>query len=290
MKRKKWMAFLLVLVLCFASVPMSKISVDAASSKYWIAVNKQANVATVYQKKDGNWVPIKAMLISCGGGKTPSGTYHTTEKLRWHELVEQTYGQYCTRIVGHILFHSVWYHYNYNKQSMDVNEFNKLGKTASHGCVRLSVKDSKWIYDHCSIGTKVTIYKNSDPGPLGKPAPYKMPASAGKKNWDPTDKSDKNPYYQTCPVLSQKVKNIAYGDNNYKTTKSLVKAKQKNGKSLKSLKVSVKKYKKASKKYIKATYSNTVPGKYMITYKATGSKGVSLTKTFLFKVAKAKEN
>ena len=34
----------------------------------------------------------------------------------------------------------------------------KLGSKASHGCVRLSVEDAKWIYNHCPAGTTITVY------------------------------------------------------------------------------------------------------------------------------------
>ena len=34
------------------------------------------------------------------------------------------------------------------------------------------------------VGTKITIYNSSDPGPLGKPALQKIP---GSQTWDPTD-------------------------------------------------------------------------------------------------------
>lgn len=94
-----------------------------------------------------------------------------------------SYGQYCTRIVGGVLFHSVA-GYNMTSYNLKASDYNKLGSPASHGCVRLCVRDAKWIYDNCSSGTMVTIYDSSDPGPLGKPATIKIPAS---QNWDPTD-------------------------------------------------------------------------------------------------------
>jgi hypothetical protein len=288
MKLKRVFAGFLILVMCLSCVNLQTVETQASTGTYWIKVNKQANVATVYQKKNGDWVAIKAMLTSCGGKNTTSGTFNTKAKYRWHTLMGPSYGQYCTRIVGGILFHSVWYYTNGNKKSQAVKEFNKLGSTASHGCVRLSTEDAKWIYDHCSVGTKVTIYSSSNPGPLGKPAAYKMPSSAGKTNWDPTDVSSNNPYYQALPILSQKVTNVQYGDSAYSTAKKLVKATQKNGKKIKSLTVTVKKYNSSKKKYVSASYSNKSEGKYQIKYKLVSSKGVSITKTFNFTVQDTK--
>ena len=87
-----------------------------------------------------------------------------------------SYGQYCSRIHGGILFHSVWYYRNGDPSSMSAKEYNKLGTTASHGCVRLMVADAKWIYDNVPSGSKVIIYNSSNPGPLGKPKALKISA------------------------------------------------------------------------------------------------------------------
>lgn len=283
---KSLFCFLLVFMMAFGSIQVSApTDTKAASGTYWLKVNKKANVVTVYQKSGGKWKPIKAMLCSCGGKNTTSGTHYTKAKYRWHTLMGPSYGQYCTRIVGGVLFHSVWYYNNGSRTSQAVKEFNKLGKTASHGCVRLSVEDSKWIYDHCSIGTKVTVYSSSKAGPLGKPAGYKMPSSAGSRNWDPTDASDSNKYYQGLPSLEKKTATVTFGDSKYDTAKALVTAKQKNGKAYKSLTITVKK-KNSKKKFVSAKYSNKSTGTYKITYKLVGSSGVSLTKTFEFKVTK----
>lgn len=37
---------------------------------------------------------------------------------------------------------------------------NKFGQPMSHGCVNMTIPDSKWIYDWVSIGTPVETYKN----------------------------------------------------------------------------------------------------------------------------------
>lgn len=288
MRLKRLIAAFLVLVMCIGCISMESVNTQAASATYWIKVNKQANVATVYKKSGKSWKAVKAMLVSCGGKNTPSGTYNTTAKYRWHTLMGPSYGQYCTRIVGGVLFHSVWYYSNNNRKSQAVKEFNKLGKTASHGCVRVSTADAKWIYNNCKVGTKVTIYTSSNPGPLGKPAAYKMPSSAGKMNWDPTDASSSNPYYTTLPVLTQKYQTVQYGSTKANTVKKLVTAKQKNGGALKKLSYSVTKYSASKKKYVSAKYSVKSEGTYKIKYTAVGKKGVSLTKTFTFKVTDTK--
>ena len=156
---KKLCAVVLMIVTAFGFSFAAPKTAKAANTKYWIKVNKRANVATVYQLKRGKYKPIKAFLVSCGGSNTPSGTFYTPAKYRWQTLMGPSYGQYCTRIHGGILFHSVWY-YQKDKRTQSTVQFNKLGQTASHGCVRLSVADAKWIYDNCALRTKVTVYSN----------------------------------------------------------------------------------------------------------------------------------
>ncbi len=152
---------------------------------YYIKVNKSQNVVTVYAKDDdGQYVvPVKSFVCSTGTA-TPSGTYTTPSKYRWHELMGPSWGQWCTRITGGVLFHSVFYNSYNNNMALSVSAYNKLGTTCSHGCVRLTAGDAKWIYDNCKLGTKVTIYSSSTAGPFGKPSAYKLSYS---HTWDPTD-------------------------------------------------------------------------------------------------------
>ena len=204
---KKLCAVVLMIVTAFGFSFATPKTAQAANTKYWIKVNKQANVATVYQLKNGTYKPIKAFLVSCGGANTPAGTFYTPAKYRWQTLMGPSYGQYCTRVHGGVLFHSVWY-YEKNPSTQSTVQFNKLGQTASHGCIRLSVGDAKWIYDNCALGTKVTVYSSSNPGPLGKPKGIKV-STARRQYWDPTDPSKKNPYRKqkaTLTVAKKKAK------------------------------------------------------------------------------------
>lgn len=156
-------------------------------SSYEIRVNRQACTVTVYAK-DGNKgyiIPVKRFACSVGkaGSATPKGTFYTPAKYRWHTLMGPSYGQYCTRITGSVLFHSVAGR-NMTSYNLNARDYNMLGKPASHGCVRLCVRDAKWIYDNCKLKTKVVIYDSGNPGPLGKPGTIKIPAG---QTWDPTD-------------------------------------------------------------------------------------------------------
>ncbi len=156
---------------------------------YVIKVNKKKNCVTVYAKdgRKGYIIPVKAFPCSAGNA-TPITTARTPSKYRWHRLNGNCYGQWCTRIKQGYLFHSVMYGRTTNS-SLSVSNYNKLGRTASHGCIRLRAGDAKWIYDNCKRGTKVIIYNSANPGPLGKPKAEKLPSW---HRWDPTDPTAKS--------------------------------------------------------------------------------------------------
>lgn len=166
-----------------------------SSAPYYIKINNQANVVTIY-KKDSNGeytVPIKAMICSVGTATPSSGVYSISDKYTWRLLQGNVYGQYACRITGHILFHSVPYEKK-DKSTLEWWEYDKLGTKASLGCIRLTVEDAKWIYDNCVSGTKVEFYSSSDPGPLGKPTARKISDDTEVRNWDPTDPDSNNPW------------------------------------------------------------------------------------------------
>ena len=154
---------------------------------YMAKINRQRCCITIYAQDGGAGYTIPVISFVCSVGlpatPTPTGTFYTSQKQRWGVLMGPSYGQYCTRIVGGILFHSVA-GYGTNSYSLPAAEYNRLGSPASHGCVRMTVRDAKWIFDNCSLGMKVEIYDNVIPGPYDKPVAQKIPAS---QNWDPTD-------------------------------------------------------------------------------------------------------
>jgi lipoprotein-anchoring transpeptidase ErfK/SrfK len=168
-------------------------------SAYDIRVNRTANTVTVYAaNEDGVYVePVRAMLCSTGGA-TPAGEFKMSVKYPWRALFGNVFGQYATRIVGNILFHSVPYKYE-SKDSLKYEEYNKLGTSASMGCIRLTVEDAKWIYDYCAKGTRVVIYDDAEnPGALGKPEVAAIDVDSPNRGWDPTDPDARNPWRSTA--------------------------------------------------------------------------------------------
>jgi len=172
-------------------------SKKTGKTPYYVCINKAACTVTVYSKDANGYytVPCKAMVCSTGDN-TPVGTFKMGAGARWLLLVGDTMGQYAKHITGHIWFHSVMY----TKRSADTllwEEYNKLGTVCSHGCVRLTAEDAKWIYDNCVKGTLIEIYNDAEhPGPLGKPEVKYIDGNDSRRGWDPTDPDSANPWKQ----------------------------------------------------------------------------------------------
>ena len=208
---KKVFAFIIFLAILFITILKNNVSY-ASSGDYYIKVNYEANVVTIYEKNGNNLTPIKAMICSCGTATPTSGIYKLNYKYRWLALFGGVYGQYCSRIVGNILFHSVPYTRNGDASSLEFWEYDKLGTSASAGCIRLKIEDAKWIYDNCKSGTEVEFYASSDPGPLGKPsAMHLTELFEYLRGWDPTDPNSNNPWHSFNDIAFD---SKFYADNN----------------------------------------------------------------------------
>ncbi|MQN00550.1 MAG: hypothetical protein DUD27_06055 [Lachnospiraceae bacterium] len=152
-------------------------------SKYVIYVIKSKQFVTVYGVNGSTYYPVKSFICSPGNA-TPIGTFHIMAQYRWHELMGPCWGQWCSKIVPGIYFHSIFSSKPNNNRTMSVRAYNNLGTTCSHGCVRVQAGSAKWIYDHCPVGTTVVITNKSGYQPLSKPVIAKIPYW---HTWDPTD-------------------------------------------------------------------------------------------------------
>ncbi|MFT8323085.1 MAG: L,D-transpeptidase [Bacillus sp. (in: firmicutes)] len=129
------------------------------SKSIWIDVS--VNDQKVYIK-DGD-ATLYTMTASTGidtndDNSTPKGIYYI-EPERGEWFFSSGYGEGAEYWVswknhGEFLFHSV--PMNGNKQVIE-EEAKKLGEKASHGCIRLTIADAKWIYEHIQTNTKVVI-------------------------------------------------------------------------------------------------------------------------------------
>ncbi|MEI3281628.1 MAG: L,D-transpeptidase, partial [Enterocloster sp.] len=127
----------------------------------------------------------KSFLCSTGDD-TPLGEHKTPEKYRWRLMNTDEYCQYLTRLDAGIpiLLHSVIYE-RPDPYTLKAFTYNYLGATKSHGCIRLTTADSRWIYEHCALGTSITVYESPIPGPFDRPVIKTMIPDT--QTYDPTD-------------------------------------------------------------------------------------------------------
>ncbi len=132
---------------------------------YKIIVDLYYQLVMVFAKdENGDYtVPVRYMLCSSGLNSSPTRT--GVFKLKSYRvrfgLFNNTsvFAQYWSQIDGRMYFHSILYTER-NAESYNTS-FNNLGKKSSHGCIRLSVPDARWIWYNAAPGTKVVIRKGS---------------------------------------------------------------------------------------------------------------------------------
>ena len=129
--------------------------IDFSNSDYFkIEVDLKKQRVFVYYKGK----IIREMICSGGvdSSPTPTGEFATTQKIEYDWVDRFNMGAfYWVRFYKSYLFHSVPFDKNGN---MKVEEFEKLGSPASHGCVRLELEEAKWLYEKLPLGVKVWIY------------------------------------------------------------------------------------------------------------------------------------
>ena len=112
-----------------------------------IAVNRSTHKVGVFRGSAGNWSLQYYWSCVTGAPVTPTitGNYYTTGGKRG-SLSTDSRAKYCTQIWGGYFFHTI------------LASENELGKSLSHGCIRMSYPSAQWIYNNIQAGTKVSIY------------------------------------------------------------------------------------------------------------------------------------
>lgn len=133
---------------------VNNLSINSLTN-HFVYLNLAEQKTYVYEGSSDNWNLIKTFESSTGleGKETPKGIFDVTDRGEWFYAEEfEQGGKYWVQFMGDYLFHSVPYN---RDQSVVLDE--TLGKPASHGCVRLSVEDAKWLYDNIEDNTKIII-------------------------------------------------------------------------------------------------------------------------------------
>lgn len=168
-------------------------------NEYFVRVNREQNVVMVYAlDRSGEYNKLAKVFVSSVGkvgSETPLGTFRVSDRYEALYLVGNVWGHYATRIRGPYFFHSVPYFTKGNPawDNLEYLEYNKLGEGASAGCVRLAVKDAKWVFDNVPAGTMVEIYV---PEGVVKPEAIRIDEDSEYRGWDPTDPDSSNPWNQ----------------------------------------------------------------------------------------------
>ena len=122
---------------------------------YTIFTNLSTNIVNVFIA-DGTGkeiITFKRYQCTSGAPSTPTirGTYYIYMK-RYYFDSGAARCFYFSPFKGGYGFHTVLcYKDPTPSRIMD----GRLGMYLSHGCIRLAIENAKWIYDNCSIGTKV---------------------------------------------------------------------------------------------------------------------------------------
>ena len=126
-----------------------------STTSYLINVSLENQKTYIYSGKPDNWKLLRTCPCSTGinSEETPVGSFSIREKGDWFfsDKYEQG-GKYWTQITGDILFHSI----PFAKDKTTILDYT-LNKPSSHGCIRLSIADAKWIYTNIPKGSKVII-------------------------------------------------------------------------------------------------------------------------------------
>ena len=130
-----------------------------AGARLWIKVSLERQRVYIVEGQKTLYTMIASTgLDSPADDRTPEGTFFIQRErgLSFYSPKESEGARYWVSWLHHgeYLFHSVP---TDKKGNIIANEARKLGTKASHGCIRLSLPDAKWIYDTIPLGTKVVI-------------------------------------------------------------------------------------------------------------------------------------
>lgn len=127
----------------------------SSATDYMIIVDTSINATCIYKKHEGKWAVYKYFRCTTGAPNTPTVKGEYTVGIKGVSFSGANYTcWYYTQISGNYLFHSVLYQRDSLTSFVDA----RIGMNLSHGCVRLPIEKSKWIYDNIPTSTKVFIY------------------------------------------------------------------------------------------------------------------------------------
>lgn len=103
---------------------------------------------------------MKAFYVSVNSNINTGDTF-ISEKAEWRKLDITGYGHYSTRLNNSEYICSSAY-FTKTVGNMNIDEYNKMGTSASSGSIYMTPADAKWIYNNCGVNTQVQIENDFD--------------------------------------------------------------------------------------------------------------------------------
>jgi lipoprotein-anchoring transpeptidase ErfK/SrfK len=129
------------------------------STDVWIKVSLECQTVKIMNGERS----IYTMIASTGldlpsDDRTPQGVFHIQRErgISFYSSKLREGARYWVSWLNHgeYLFHSVP---TDSRGRIIADEARKLGRKASHGCIRLALPDAKWLYENIPCGAKVVI-------------------------------------------------------------------------------------------------------------------------------------
>lgn len=119
----------------------------SSGTQWLIAVNRSTHKVGIFKGSARNWSLQYYLDCVTGAPSSPTitGSFRTTGGKRM-ALSTDSRARWCTQISGGYFFHTI------------LASNNELGKSLSHGCIRMAYPDAQWIYNNIYAGTAVVIY------------------------------------------------------------------------------------------------------------------------------------
>lgn len=184
-----------------------------------IFLDKQRLVLYRFDTISNSEYPALAFICSTGksstptpkspnGGNSPFYLKQRTTLTRFSspKYVGTCLVRYAIQVQGSTWIHAVPYSDPYGpkgkielrKNACDLGAYRALGRTASSGCIRLCLRDAKYLYSIFKQGMPCYIVASSKGYEI--PAARGLPSASGSRGWDPTD-PERPGYVAPPPVV-----------------------------------------------------------------------------------------
>lgn len=123
----------------------------ASDTNNYIWVDLDRQVVNVFEKNNGAWSLIRTMDCATGRNITPTIRGNFLISGRGLRFGQGEGAKNWVQFYGNYLFHSILL------DDYDNVVDDRLGMRLSHGCIRLSMDNSNWVYNYIPKGTSVWV-------------------------------------------------------------------------------------------------------------------------------------